>query len=120
MARGQRTIETQDGNEITILFNNFALAEAEQRMGKSVLGVSRDFLNNAAGVSEVAQMLRAGMQAANRANGLRKEVVSLKDAFDVMDKIGFVTCMTTILEAMSDVLMYDGKLAEPDDDTDPN
>jgi hypothetical protein len=119
MARGERTIQLPNDEEVTVLFTTFALADAEQKMGKSVLGVARGFLNNEAGVLETAQLLRAGWTASNRAAGLRKESVSLQDAYSVIDKAGFPQVMTAVLEAMSEVLMYDGKSGK-NDEPDPN
>ena len=111
-ARGERFLETEDG-EIRILFTNQALAEAEQRMGKPVLAVARDLVNNQSGVTEVAHLLRAGMQSANN-NGRVKSSVSLHQAYQIMDEVGFTVVMKAVLEAMTDVLMYDRTAQEED------
>ena len=65
-ARGERVLTLPGGDEVAILFTNFALAEAEQRTGKSVLALMS---GGQFGISDTAQLLRAGMQAANRENG---------------------------------------------------
>jgi hypothetical protein len=113
-ARGERFLETEDG-EIRILFTNQALAEAEQRMGKSVLAVARDLVNGQGGVVDVAHLLRAGMQASNN-NGRIKNTVSLHQAYKIMDDVGFAVVLKAILEAITDVLMY----SRNDDDDSKN
>ena len=108
--RGERILETEDG-EIRILFTNQALAEAEQRMGKSVLAVARDLVNNQSGVIEVAHLLRTGIQSANN-NGRVKSSVSLHQAYKIMDEVGFTVVMKAVLEAMTDVSdENEGKIA---------
>jgi len=118
-ARGERVIETPD-DEVRILFTNLALANAEQRMNKSVLAVARQLIDGQAGITEVAHLLRAGMEAANRSNGRRREAVSLADAYAVMDQVGLTTVITAVLEAMTEVLMYRGEAGLPDGGADPN
>lgn len=112
-ARGEQIIDTP-GGEVRILFTNFALASAEGRMNKPVLGVARDLVNGQAGITEVAHLLRAGMEAAERDNGARKATVSLQDAYTVMDEAGFTAVMTAVLEAMTAVLMYQGEVEAAD------
>lgn len=113
-ARGERFIETKEG-EIRLLFTNQALAEAEARMDKSILGCARDLLNGQAGIGEVAQLLRVGMQASNQDEG-RKKTVPLQRAYQIMDEVGFTTVMTDVLEGITAVLMYKGE----QEDEDPN
>lgn len=115
-ARGEREIVLPDGDEVEILFTNQSLAEAEQRLGKSSLAVMQGMLNGQSGVNDVANLLRAGANAANRANG-KSHTISLKQAYDIMDKAGFQKCMVAVMEAVSEVLTYDGEESE---DSDPN
>lgn len=110
--RGEQFLETEDG-EIRILFTNQALAEAEQRMGKAVLAVAHDLMNSQSGVFEVAHLLRAGMQSANN-NGRRKNTVSLHQTYKIMDEIGFTVVVKAVLEAVTEVLMYDRTAQEED------
>lgn len=104
-ARGERFLTTDDG-EIRILFTNQALAEVEQRTNKSILAMARDLVNGSGALSDVAHLLRAGMQASNQDNGYRKEAVSLHQAYKVMDNVGFAVVLKVVLEAMTDVLIY--------------
>lgn len=111
-ARGEGTLEI-DGREVRILFTNRALAQAEQRMNKGALAVVRELVAGEGKISDVAQLLREGMQAANRDNGHRRETVSLNDAYDLIDQVGIKTAMITVMEAMTAVLTYSGE-EEPD------
>jgi len=114
-ARGERVIETEAG-EITILFTNQALAEAEQRMNKGILGI---LFNSQIGIGDVAHLLRAGMQAAYHDQGRRKEAVSLHDAYKIMDEVGFSEVFTAVTEAVKAVLNYQRE-QEENGEPDPN
>lgn len=112
--------------EYRVLFNNRALAEAEQQMGKSVIGVARGYAQGDSGITELAHLLRAGMQASQRANKQRGRVVTMSDAFKVMDKVGFTEVATVVMRTLSDVLGYDpgeddsDELDDDEMDLDPN
>lgn len=99
----ERIIEAGD-DEIRVLFTNAALAAAEQRLGRSVLAIMRNLVDGTAGVEETAQLLRAGMEAANRG----RDRVSMRDVYGIMDQVGFTTVLGVVLEAATEVLIYKG------------
>lgn len=108
--------------EVRVFFNNRALAEAEQQMGKSVIGVAEGFADGRSGVLELAHLLRAGMTAATRHNG-RGKPASLIQAYQVMDDAGFAAVAEVVMVVLADVLGYDPKAddsADDEDDADPN
>lgn len=113
--RGESVITLPDGEEITILFTNQALGEFQQRAGVSAMSLLFQAERQNIGQIEVANLLRAGITAANRANGSRKEATSLKQAYDIMDLAGFIPVMEIVMSAVADVLTYRG-----DTESDPN
>lgn len=122
-ARGEQFIQAGD-REIKILFTNRALAEAEQAMGKSIIGVAQGLVNGQAGIIEVAHLLRTGMQAARREDGERPFAVQMDKAYRLLDEVGFATVTTAVMEAVTAVLGYNPEEEEDDgfqdDDPDPN
>ena len=113
--RGEAVIELPDGEEITILFTNQALGEFQQRVGVSPMAILFQAERKDIGQVEVANLLRAGITAANRAKGSRKEATSLKQAYDIMDSVGFIPVMEIVMAAMAEVLTYNGSA-----ESDPN
>ena len=113
--RGESIITLPDGEEITILFTNQALGEFQQRTGTAAMSLLFQAERQNIGQVEIANLLRAGMTAANHANGSRKEATSLKQAYDIMDSVGFIPVMEVVMGAVADVLTYRG-----DTESDPN
>ena len=111
-ARGEATIQAGE-REVHILFTNRALAEAEGQIGKSVIGVAQGFAEGTAGISDIAYLLRAGMEAVRRDVRAGGKVVTLNDAFQVLDEAGFTAVTVAVMEAVSAVLSFSG-------DQDPN
>jgi hypothetical protein len=105
-ARGEQVIETPDG-KIRILFTNFALASAEKRLDKSALGVARELIDGRPAIGDVVELLRTGMEAANRESGDRRSVPA-REAYQVVDTVGLVTVVAAVTEAMTAVLIYRG------------
>lgn len=116
-ARGEREILLPDGEDVSILFTNQALADAEQSIGKGAIAILQGMVNNESGILEVGHLLRAGVNAASRANH-NKKTISLKQAYDIMDNVGYRIVMVSVMEAMTEVITYDGD--SEIDDTDPN
>lgn len=110
-ARGESVI-TLDDREVNLLFTNRALAQAEKAMGKSVLGVVNGLGNGAAGFDDLAQLMAAGMEAARREEKLGGRVVTVRDAFEVMDEAGFADCLTATVEGVAAVISYSRASAE--------
>lgn len=114
MAKKQQKSSTSFGEgiirygdtEVRVLFNNRALAEAEQQMGKSVIGVAQGFAQGHTGIVELAHLLRAGMEASRRASQNRGKAATLLKAYSVMDKAGFAAVAEVVMTAVADVLGY--------------
>jgi hypothetical protein len=104
-ARGESTLEA-NGREVRVLFTNRALADAEQKLGRSILAVVQGMTNGTTGLSETAQLLRVGMEAARRDAGEPGPAVALNTAFDVMDAAGYGQTAKVVMEAAAAVLSY--------------
>jgi hypothetical protein len=112
-ARGETTIQA-DGREVTVLYTNRALADAERALGRSIIAILEDARP---GVLDLAHMLYAGMKAARRElpGRDRGPSVTLDDVFAVLDEAGYAAVTVAVVEAITDVLSYG-----PDEDGDPN
>lgn len=113
-ARGEGTIQAGD-REVVVLYTNRALAEAEQRMGKSVIGVAQGFAGGESGVLEIVYLLQAGMEAARRDARSGGRPIPLGDAYQVLDEAGFAAVAGVVMTAVAAVLSYGTGEAE-----DPN
>jgi len=119
-ARGEAVLYAGD-QEVRVLFTNKALIDFEKVSGKSVIGVAQGFMGGQAGVSEVAQLLLVGMQAARRDARTGGPAVKMADAIAVMDQVGFSDTAAAVMEAVAGVLGYSQDDAADDDgDDDPN
>lgn len=118
-ARGEEIIRLPDGKEVAVLFTNRALADAEGHMGKGVIGVAQGFAAGETSLTDLAHLLRAGMQAARRDRGELRRPVTLLDAYALMDAVGFTMCATAVMTAVAAVLGYTAN-DEADDDATPN
>lgn len=104
-ARGERTFQAA-GRDVIVLFTNRALAGAEKRLGKGIIGIANGFMAGESGMAEMAVLLQVGMEAARvdaRAGG---RPVSLDDAYAVMDEVGFAVVAVPVMEAVAAVLSY--------------
>jgi len=106
-ARGEATIQAGE-REVHILFTNRALADAEAQIGKSIIGIAQGFAEGTTGVGDIAHLLRAGMEAARRDARAGGKVVTLNDAFQVLDEAGFTAVSVAVMEAVSAVLSFTG------------
>ena len=113
-ARGEATI-TAGEREVQILYTNRALAEAEQALGKSIVGVAQGFLDGTSGIYDIAQVLHAGMKAARREARERGPQVTLDQVYAVLDQAGFAAVAAAVMEAVTAVLSYG-----PEEEPDPN
>ena len=114
-ARGEATIQLAD-REVTVLFTNRALAEVEQKLGRSILATAQGLAEGSTGIGELVILLRAGMEAARRDAREPGPAVALNTAYDVMDEAGFGPVVVAVMEAVSAVLAW-GTSSE---DSDPN
>ena len=103
-ARGEGVLLV-DGREVRVLFTNRALARAETALGKTVLDLTRGVSRGDIGVNQVAELLRAGIEAAQLEAG-NKPTVTLDDAYEVMDAVGFPETARVVLEAFTVVMNY--------------
>lgn len=104
-ARSETTIFTDD-NEVKLLYTNRALANAEKLMGKSVIQVAQGFADGESGITEMAKLLQAGMAEYKRDARVGGKPVTVDDAYDVMDDVGFTKVAESIMVAIAEVLAY--------------
>lgn len=107
-ARGEVTLQA-GGRQVRLLYTNRALAEAESAMGKSVIGVAQGFASGQSGITEVAHLLRAGMEASRRDAREGGRPITLNEAYDVLDEAGFAGAAGAVFTAISEVLSYGGE-----------
>jgi hypothetical protein len=108
-ARGEATILVPDSDgdrEVQVLFTNRAIAEAEEVLGKGIQAIAEGFNDGRSGIRDMAHLLRAGMEAARREARAGNRRVSMKDAFDVLDAVGFAGVAEPVLLAVADVVGY--------------
>lgn len=117
-ARGEGTIVHEDGSETHVLYTNRALADIESHTDQSVIAIADGFASGASGIREMAQVLRAGMEAHRRDARAGGRAVTLNDAYDVLDEVGFAAVAEVTMEAVAAVLSYG--VDEEDLDVDPN
>jgi hypothetical protein len=111
-ARGEAIVRV--GNEEhRVLLTTRALADAEQATGKSVLALARDAAQQDLALHDVAHLLRAGLEAARRDARTGARPVTLDDAYDLIDQVGFSRAVSAVFEAMAVVLQYQGEEDEP-------
>lgn len=118
-ARGERTIKLPGKREVTVLYTNRALAGAEKRLGKGVLGILQGFEEGSSGLTELAVLLHVGMEAARIDQRSASRSVSLDDAYQVLDEVGFAGVAGPVMEAIADVVGYAGD-GDEDAPPDPN
>ena len=113
-ARGEALL-TVGEQEYPILFTNRALAEAEQRTGKSILLLAREAGNGILGVGETAMLLLTGMETGRKDAKLPGKRYEAKDAYDLLDQAGFAAVAAAVYEAIAAVLAYDPEEGEEED-----
>lgn len=116
-ARGERTFKA-GARDVTVLFTNRALANAEQRLEKGIIGVAQGLISGESGLTEVAVLLQVGMEAARVEARVGGGQVSLNDAYKVLDEAGFAAVTGPVMEAVAAVLSYapsetDGQEPDP-------
>ena len=117
-ARGGGIIEIGE-REVAVLYTNYALATAERQMGRSVLAVAQGFAEGETSITELAYLLRAGMEAARRDARCGGKSITLPQAFEVLEEAGFVQVAEIVMLALAEVLGYDARDGE-EDASDPN
>lgn len=117
-ARGEQTFQA-GSREVTVLYTNRALAGAEKRLGKGIVGVAQGLLEGSSGLTEVAVLLQVGMEASRIDTKAGGRSVSLEDAYGILDRAGFGTVAAAVMQAVAAVLGYSGE-PTPEDDPAPN
>jgi hypothetical protein len=108
-----------EGKEVPLLFTNEAIADAEARLGRSVMLVVQGFINGRSGVTEIGTLLRSGMEAGRKASKIAGRTPTLSDAYKIMDEVGMTKVAESIMPAITEVLRFgteDDELAEEDED----
>ena len=111
-ARSEKRL-TVGGQEYLLLYNMAALADAENRTGKSVTELARGASNGSLGIGDVANLFVAGLEAARRAYHTTSRAFQLQRAYELMEQAGYAKVATTVFEGVADVLGFD-----PDEDED--
>lgn len=109
-ARGDGILIVGD-DEHRILFTMRALAEAEKRLGKSMIALAQGAVEGVMGVGDIASLLQIGLNAARRDAMGGARPLPPNRAFELMEEAGFSTAAAVVLEAVGAVLAYD-----PDDE----
>jgi len=104
-ARGEGTIQYQ-GEELPVLLTNRAIAEAEKATGKTMVQLAQSGSTGNIGMNDIVQLLRAGLEYGRRDAGIRRQVYSVSDAYDVMDERGFAEVAEVVCLALADVMSY--------------
>lgn len=107
-ARGERTFKAGT-REVVVLFTNRALAGAEKRLNKGIIGLAQGFVDGTSGLTELAVLLQTGMEAARVDARLGGNQVGLDDAYKVLDEAGMANVAKPVLEAVAAVLNYGGE-----------
>lgn len=115
-ARGEGTIYAESG-EVHVLYTNWTLTEIEKATGKSILAIADGFARNETTLTDVAHILRFGMETHRRDARIGGQIKSLRDALDVLDEVGFSKVTAAVMESVAYVLGYG---AGQDGEEDPN
>ncbi len=111
-ARGEGILKLAGGQERAVLFTNRALADAERLTGKSVLQLLAATQGMQLGMSDTAVLLQVGMEHARREARPSGKAITLADAYEVMDQVGFAPVARVVMEALAAVLSYAAEPAE--------
>lgn len=106
-ARGEGFIEFE-GEQLSILFTNRALAEVEQATGKTVLQLAMGMKDGQVGMNEVAHLLHRGLEHGRREVNPGRKPYRITDMWGILDALGFVPVMRVVAIALSAVLSYRG------------
>ncbi len=92
-------------DEVSIIFTNRALAEAETQTGKSVISFINKISSGDISINEIALYLKVGMEAYRKYAKLAgNKPVSLDDAYAVMDEVGFAKITEEVVMAIAEAL----------------
>ena len=117
-ARGEALLEL-DGEAYPILYTNRALAQAEKAIGKPMLQLLSRLETSTLSIADTAQLLAIGMEFGRRDAKSGPRMLTIDDAWRVMDALGFTTVLTAVLGAVADVLSFSRESIEGDADRPP-
>jgi hypothetical protein len=104
-ARGEATIAAGD-REVRVLYTSRALVDAERQLGRPIQAVAQGFVEGSSGYTEIAHLLRVGMEAARRDARSGGRPVTFEDALDVLDLAGFADVANAVMTAVAEALSY--------------
>ncbi len=104
-----------NGQEVTVFYNNRAIANAEKEIGRGIVDVVGSFQSGGS-ISEMTVLLRHGMEASRRDQRVGGRPVSMVDAYRVMDEAGFTAVAMSVIEAVAEVLGYGETSTEDGED----
>lgn len=104
-ARGEETIVLTDETEVKILFTNRALAQVEERLNEPIMITATNLSNGIVSMAKMAQLLKCGIEAAKKDAGENPRV-TLQDAYDVLDDVGFLKVLQVVVRALTGCLNY--------------
>jgi len=114
------TLQLKD-REVRLLYTNRALSEAEAELDKSILLTIQGFVNGKSGVTDIAALLKAGMEAGRREARISNKPITMNDAFEVMDEVGLTATAEAVMKAITGVLGYkEGEVPPGEKEDDPN
>lgn len=104
-ARGESHVK-DGGEEIPLLFTNRALLEVERMVGKPIITILLDYYEKKISMDSISKILRVGLETARKESMGKQATVSLDEAFDILDRVGFTDCAAAIVSGISEVINY--------------
>ena len=105
LERGEAVLTVEDV-AYPILFTNRALAQAEKAIGKPMLQLLQALEQSTLGISDTAQLLAIGIEFGRRDAGSGPKMLTVDNAWRIMDAVGFTTVAKAVLVAVVDVLVF--------------
>ncbi len=117
-ARGEGFLEIQDEDgevleRVVLLYTNQALADGERATGRTMLQLLQSAQREDMGVGDVAQLLLVGMEAARRETRSSGHGYSIRDAYRVLDALGFTQVAAVVYSAIAEAFAYDPRTQRP-------
>ena len=116
-ARGEAVIQTESG-EVNALYTNRALVDIEAATGNNIILHTQNLEHFETGVTEVAHILRIGMETYRRVKALGGQLIKMKHALDVIDELGYLEVANVVMPVAVKACVNPN--AEDDEQEDPN
>ena len=104
-ARGEAFLQAGD-ESYPILFTNRAIFDAERVTGKPVLRIIGTISDQTLSMGDLVQLLLIGMEYGRRDAHQDNRPYTLKNAWEIIDAVGFRGVMAAVFEALAEVLNY--------------